>query len=81
MILKVQLSIATSMDADGKRHRQVLVYDKSKEFLVQAREDSFYGIKEIMGDRLRAYFEAKVVNDKDGNPCIVFGEMLPDQSW
>lgn len=76
MILKIQLSVTTSAD-----ERQALVYNESKDFLVQSRASSFVGLEDLMGDRLRAYFEAEIVNDSEGKPCLAIGKMLPDQEW
>lgn len=53
MILKVQLSLASTDD-----QRQALIYDEEETFMAEEPLANFAGLKEAMGDRVRAFFEA-----------------------
>jgi hypothetical protein len=66
MIVKVQLSLFTTLDTNMKRERQALIYDKNRATLcVEAPVERFAGVTEAMGDRDRAFFEADVIEHLD----------------
>src|SRR5262245_25911346 len=63
---KVQLSLWTAMDAEGKRIRSVLIYDEHKTTLCyEAPVSRFDGLEVAMGDRQRAFFECDLVEHLD----------------
>ena len=69
MIFKVQISLTSS---DKKMH--MLVYDKIKNYMYQAPVTP--DVKQVMGNRIKAYFYGTIVNSK-----IQLGEEAPAQDW
>ncbi|MGH7176895.1 MAG: hypothetical protein ACREJC_05910 [Tepidisphaeraceae bacterium] len=82
-ILKVQLSLVSTMDANLKRDRQVLIYDQERTFSVETVLSRFHGLEEAMNGRVRAFFEADVTTEHLDKPrtLVVFGKMLDEQGW
>ena len=94
MIVKVQLSLWSSMDSSFKRDRQVLIYNQDKSICYQEMLSRFGGLEAAMGDRLRAFFEVDVVKHRDPRcqhdthypecECadeLIFGKIVADEEW
>ena len=69
MIVKVQRSLEITATK-----AQMLIYDKTRKH--QYQNDLTEEVKQLLGDRLKAYFNAELKNKN-----FILGEEVPIQNW